>query len=274
MVQNPNETILFLNEIRNIARSRNVFVDLSGVKVVSPDAIAALLATIHHSRIRPAVVEGNVPNDGVAARMVNNSGFRDHVHTPGGVRYESPVGKVRKRYGAGDVFQTRFDQMVAKELVEFGTEKLHGTPRPNGPSFNILCEAMLNTLNHASRWPGTSGASIYYDDERRRACFTFIDHGVGIFRSYGLKRRLKIWVELNLLNDAQILRRLFEGTIRSSSGKPGRGNGIPRMYDHSKAQRVRNLTVVANKVKGEAEADRYDILNEPFPGTLLYWEIS
>lgn len=277
LVQNPSETILFLNEIRETARSRNVFVDLSGVKAITPDAVAALLATIHHSRIEPAIVAGNVPQDSGAAKMVNNSGFRDHVRTPGGMPYESPRGKVRKRYRAGDVYQIRFDRLVAKELVEFGTGKLYGTPRPNGPSFSILCEAMLNTLNHASRRPGTHEpwwASVYYDAERQRACFTFIDQGVGIFQSYGLRQRLKMWLELNVLNRAETLKRLFQGEIPSSSREPGRGNGIPRIYDHSKAQRIRSLTVVTNNVKGEAETDRYEILDKSYQGTLLYWEIS
>jgi hypothetical protein len=275
LIQNSNETIGFLDQIKKTAQSRNVFVDLSGVKTITPDAICGLLATIHQRRIEPAMVSGNVPRERGAAELVENSGFREHVHTPGGSRYEPRKGMVRKQQSV-EAFQTRFDRMLAKELVEFGTEKLFGVSRPNGPSFSVLTEGMLNTLNHASKIPGTKEpwwASVYYDVERQRACFTFIDRGVGIFESYSIIQAVKMRMELVTLSRAGILKSLFQGQVTSSSGEPGRGNGIPRMYDHAKALRIRNLTVVTNNVKGEAEHDRYEMLDASYQGTLLYWEM-
>jgi hypothetical protein len=167
--------------------------------------------------------------------------------------------------------------MLAKELVEFGAEKLFGVSRPNGASFSVLTEAMLNTLNHASKIPGTKEpwwASVYYDAERQRACFTFIDQGVGIFESYSIIQALRMRIDLRTTSRAGILKSLFQGQVASSSGEPGRGNGIPRIYDHVKAQRIRNLTVVTNNVKGEGETDRYEMLDASYQGTLLYWEMA
>jgi hypothetical protein len=46
------------------------------------------------------------------------------------------------------------------------------------------------------------------------------------------------------------------------------------MYEHCRAGRIRNLTVLTNNVIGEAETERYQVLTESFEGTLLYWEIA
>jgi len=277
LIQNTGETIRFFDEIKKTARSRNVYVDLSGVKAMTPDAITGLLATIHQRTIGSAVVSGNVPQVSAVAEMIENSGFREHVHTPGGTRYEPKAGKIRKRHESVEAFQRVFDRILAKELVEFGTGKLFGTPRPNGPSFSVLTEAMLNTFNHASRIPGTKEpwwASVYFDPDRQRACFTFIDQGVGIFESFSMMQRLKMRLDLLASSRADILKGLFQGQVASSSGEPGRGNGIPRIYDHVKAHRIHNLTVVTNNVKGEGETDRYGMLDASYQGTLLYWEMT
>jgi len=59
--------IRFLNEVRTLLESRNVFVDLANVTAMTPDAIAGLLAAIHHGgRVSPHV-SGNVPKDGRCA---------------------------------------------------------------------------------------------------------------------------------------------------------------------------------------------------------------
>ncbi|MHB8653870.1 MAG: hypothetical protein ACYDA9_08330 [Terriglobia bacterium] len=266
-----------MNKIKEVARERNVFVDLASIGIITPDAVAGLLATIHHSKISPAAVWGNVPNEPKAREIINDSGFRNHVGGSGGYSNLTPKGEIRKRKSSQEVFQVRFDQVAASELIDFGTRKLYGTARPNGPSYSVLCEAMLNTYNHASKRSESREpwwASVYYDAERQRACFTFIDQGVGIFKSYGYMLRLKVWAESTILSRAQALERLFQGKIPSSTVQPGRGRGIPEMYVHCKSQRIRNLTVLTNNVIGYAETDRYEVLGNTFAGTLLYWEIT
>jgi putative methionine-R-sulfoxide reductase with GAF domain len=83
---------------------------------------------------------------------------------------------------------------------------------------------------------------------------------VGIFESFKLKQKFKMWVGLRTMSRAELLKQLFQGQVASSTEAAGRGNGIPRIYEHCKSQRIRNLTVVTNNVKGEAESDRYDVL--------------
>jgi hypothetical protein len=274
LIHNPAETIEFFNQIRRLVAERNVFVDLSGVTRLTPDAIAGLLAAIHHGVRMNANIQGNVPGDPHLQDMLNHSGFREYVRSPAGVNYRTNLGRVRKH--SREAVNIKFNQTVANELIEFGMESLTGNPSPHRPSYSILGEAMLNTLNHASagNTPVPWWASVFVDMERHRACFTFIDQGVGIFCSGRLIRRLKLLSALKFYGRAQILQRLLQGKIPSTTRVPGRGNGLPGMYAHCKANRVKNFTVLANDVIGYAETESYRQLKTSFEGTILYWEVE
>jgi hypothetical protein len=275
LVQNPNESVRFLNQILALASGANVFVNLADVKRITPEAIAALLARIHLTHRTASRISGNLPTDPTAKDVLYRSGFRDYVRTNDQYQQYDLSGRVRKRSGSVETVQTKYDQLVALELIEFAMERLTGTPKSHGPSFAVYGELMLNTLNHASAQGGQEPwwASVYCDKTRRRACFTFIDQGVGIFGSHRLNLALKISSALRVKSRAEILSMLFKGEIPSSTRVPGRGNGIPGMYNHCKAKRISNLLVLSNNAAGNAESGRLETLRESFGGTIVYWEI-
>ena len=277
VIHNPDQMAEFFEEMHEIAKIRSILVDLSNVKTMTPDAIACLLATIRHCSLRGAAVGGNVPISLEPQKMLDESGFRKYVKNVIGPRHQQLMGEViRFSRSTGEAVQNKFDQKVARGLIEFAKKKLTGASQPHGPSYSVFCEAMLNTWNHAARngrdrepwW-----ASVYFDSSRNRACFTFLDVGLGIFRSHRLTARLKLFSGLGLLNTAELLQRLFRGEIPSSTREPGRGNGIPGMYSHCKEGRIQSLTVVSNSAYGNVQTDTYKVLSTSFGGTLLYWEI-
>jgi anti-anti-sigma regulatory factor len=277
LIENPDDTIAFFRELEDLASTRNVYVDLSSVKTITPDAIAVLVAIIRRSQHHGARIRGNVPEETVAQQMLNDSGFRAYVTNSPGYRPPPAMGKILKRTATGEVSQNRFDQHLARTVIEFATEKITGVAQPHRPSFSVFCEAMLNTWNHAagirvSHEPWW--ASVYCDGKRRRASFTFVDLGVGIFRSHRLTMALKLLNTMRLLDHGQLLGRIFQGQIPSTTRLPGRGNGIPGMYEHCKAGRIRRFTVLANDAIGDGESDNYRQLSATFPGTLIYWEIE
>jgi hypothetical protein len=277
LTQNADEVVGFFHQIRQLTKSRNVFVDLAEVTVMTPDAIAGLLATINHNDRGRGLISGNVPRNQAAHKMLNGSGFREYVRSNDPSLFRATLGKIQKRSKSRDTLQTRFHQSVAGELIEFATKMLTGAPKHHGPSYSIFCEAMLNTMNHAS--PNDSDdepwwASVYFDESRTRACFTFIDQGRGIFKSHRLTARLNVLKHLTILSHAEILQRLFQGSIPSTTGLPGRGNGIPGMYNHSKAGRISSFTLLTNDVVGEAETETYRMLKNSFRGTIIYWEVA
>lgn len=277
LIRNADSTVAFFNEMRAVGERRSVFVDLSGVRALTPDAIAALLATIHHCRMRGAQISGNVPADAEAEQILNDSGFRTYVRNSPSFQYRAPRGDIVRRAISGETFQDKFDQDLAKRLIEFATSKSTGTAQPHRPSFSVLCEAMLNTFNHAgksSRSHEPWWASVYFDSQRRRACFTFIDQGVGIFKSHRFTTRLKVLINLRMRDPGEILKLLFHGQIPSTTKLPGRGNGIPGMCDHCRAGRIKEFMLISNRAIGNAETETYGVLSENFAGTLLYWEIE
>jgi hypothetical protein len=243
---------------------------------MTPDAVAALLATIHLCRVKGARVSGNVPSDHVAQQVLNESGFRTYVRNSPSYQHLPQMGQIAKRSSSGEIYQNKFDEQLARGIIEFATSKLTGSVR-TGPSFSVFCEAMLNTLNHASavgRFHEPWWASVYFDSTRSRACFTFIDQGVGIFRSHRWTTAVNVLKYLRLLDPGQILERIFQGKIPSTTKVAGRGNGIPGMYEHCKSGRIKNLMVITNHAIGNAETETYGVLSNDFPGTLLYWEIE
>jgi hypothetical protein len=267
----------FMHQLRDLSRNENVFVDLSKVHEMTPDSVAVLLAMVQHCRIVGARISGNSPEVPKARELLNNSGFRSHVESAPGFRSPPSRGRIAKYAKGRETTANRYSQELAISLIRFATLQLNGIAQHHGPSYSVFGEAMLNTLNHAARkgepkepwW-----ASVYYDGERRRACFTFLDQGVGIFESHTLTTNLKFKSLVGLLNQAQLLEKIFNGEIPSSTRIDGRGNGIPEMYESCKAGRIRNLTIVANAACGAAETEAYTTIPEAFEGTLLYWEIE
>jgi hypothetical protein len=283
LIGNPDETIGFLNNIISTARHhKNVSVDLSAVETITPDAVAALLATIDWRNMGRAQVSGNVPRQEAAKEFLENSDFRRSVHSVGGYIRKRQMGKIIKSTSGRETINSRFHQEFAQQLIEFATSTLTANKRRfHPPSYSVLGEAMLNTFNHAagpneSRRPWY--ASVYLDLARRRACFTFIDQGVGIFKSHDFaarwRMRFKLGSLLSLPNNANLLQRLFHGEMPSRVKEPGRGNGIPGMYEHCVAKRIRNFSVIANDALGQAEIEQYRLLAKPFGGTILYWEVE
>jgi hypothetical protein len=261
-----------------LSKTRNVFVDLSGVTHLTPDAIAALLATIHDRKIGRGHISGNTPKDDKLRTVLDSSGFREYVRSNTDEAYRVPAGKVSKRSkDSRDILNEHFDQTVATQLISFAVSKLRGAPGLHRPSYRVFAEAMLNTLNHASANTETREfwwSSVFHDDARNRACFSFIDQGVGIFKSHRLGVLLRVFRSVGATTNAQVLERLLQGHVPSSTKVPGRGNGLPGMYSHCIARRIRRLVIISNDAYADVESGVYKPLKTPFAGTILYWEIE
>ncbi len=208
--------------------------------------------------------------------MIESSGFHQFVRTSRDT-FPKPVnGRVIKRANVSEAVEQKFNQQVSYELVKFAMEKLTGVAVTHRPSYAVLSEAMLNTVNHAAtegHSPEPWWASVYYDADRERACFTFLDQGVGIFESHTLTMRLRLMQTIRTLSSSDILKKILDGEVRSSTGTDGRGNGLPGICTHCRAGRIRNLTVIANDAYGNVETGDFHKLSLGFDGTLLYWEV-
>lgn len=271
LIQNPEDTIDFLNDIENVSQKKNISLDISGISVLTPDAIAALTATIGRPKFDGRNVRGNLPSTYSNQQMLVDSGFFEHVS------YRVRLPKVIDRGVITQRQSKKVESETAAELIHHGTRILFGQQQSSKASYRVLIEAMGNTHNHAAgsryarreTWWGT----VYVDRQRNRICFSFVDTGVGIFRSLKVRSLKRVYNLLMGRTDADILRDMLEGRVESSTGLSYRGRGLPSINTLWKRGDLKKLVIVSNDVYADVGEDRFFVLRRPFHGTLLYWEV-
>jgi hypothetical protein len=209
-----------------------------------------------------------VPKNPAAAEMLMQSGFFDHA------RSSIPLPACTR----GKIVQEqskRVEPTVARELIHIGTEAIHGAPRSDFSTYRVLIEAMSNTHNHGGKqYEGSQNwwASVYADKVAGRVCYTFVDLGVGIFRSIQIGPMRRLYRFAGVTSNATILQDIFEGKVHSRTGVAYRGKGIPAIYRRFQEGKIRSLILITNDVYANLETKDFRILPIEFAGTLLYWE--
>jgi hypothetical protein len=268
-LDNPDGTIEFLNKVKRTLRDHHLRVGFSGIRELGPEAIAAFLATLRHPTIENRDTVGDYPADSKLREVLEGSGFFDHVQraSAGG-----------PSLGAGKMYRIEQSKMViarvAMELSSFAMSQMSNGSNKHGPSYSLLMETMANTFDHAS--PNSLGrqewwTSVYYDHALSKACFTFVDHGVGILRSRTFLQRVKHFPMFK--HDGEKLQRLLLGEIPSRTKEKHRGRGLPSAYEAWKNGRVKNLVIIANNGYANAKKQEFRELSVAFDGTIVYWEI-
>jgi hypothetical protein len=269
IVQNAEETIQFLHEIEIISRTHHIALDLANVESLTTDGVAALIATLRKAPIRSTTsVRGNHPNTPRAREMLMESGFFSHVVS------EQPIKIVKGKISEKQ--SKKVEPETARDLIHVATEALSGVATKSRPAYRALIECMNNTRNHASGrhdYQETWWATAYADVARNRACYTFLDTGVGIFRSVRIGKLRKLFKFAGIKTDADILSDILLGRVESSTGQPFRGKGLPAIYRLCQIGSIKSLVLVANDVYARVEAGEYRQMRTSFSGTLLYWEV-
>ena len=269
MVENPEEMSRFLKRLsRENDRRHHVFVDLSGISTLTSDGIAVLLARVKRGR-SGVTTGGNWPNDPKLKSMLTQSGFAQHVVAPG-VDTSGDHGEIVKRSS----YKVMPD--MAQSLIACVTRGLTGRKQRRQPVQSALLECMSNTHDHAAPASEREGwwATAYYDENERKAFFTFVDLGVGIFRSRRVTLLQTVLKHLGAMRNVVLMEDILKGNVPSRTGFPFRGKGLPWIYKLSQMGHLRNLIVVSNDVFADVARDKYRSLDPPFGGTLLYWEIG
>jgi hypothetical protein len=270
-IHNAEAMNRLLQTMKSCSKAFHISLDLEGVTLITPEAIAALTATISPSSMPNTTVRGNLPSDPEAKQVLLESGFFDHVKSMTELP-KGQFGKITKRKSK------RVEPTTARELIECGTLQAFGVKRSSQSTraaYTTLIESMGNTHNHAAKEgeeTRTWWATAYGDSARRRVCYSFLDTGVGIFKSVNLHWIQKTFRKLGLGDNAKLMLRILEGRVESSTGLPYRGKGLPTIYRKSQNGNIKALFIIANDVYADVSNEDYRTLDVPFPGTLLYWE--
>ena len=273
LLDNPEGFCKFIAEVRNeLQEYGKIEVNHEGVVAQTPEALTLFISVLADPRYRKAASSGLLPKDPKQRQMFLDSGICEHL------RLNVPI---YQSNNAGNIFRKRnyrVEPNIAASLKRFAMEKLYGQDQQHQALYRMLIELMANTHNHAKgqRDEAEQWWTSVYCQDQNRICFTFVDNGVGIFRSVGetMTGLKKLAQRLGIKNNLDFLRNLLKGELKSSTGLENRGKGIPMIYDLATKEKVENLTVITNDVFARVSANDLRPLKTEFVGTLWYWEIA
>jgi len=269
IILNPDEMNTFFAKLRVYAKKSHVALDLTDVEQITNEAIATLAATM--SELEDTTVKGNFPADQTVKQALVDSGFFEHVRGPSSLQ-KGKVGKMKKHQSE------LVEATTARELIEVGTEQAFGKKGESTATraaYTALIELMSNTHNHAKGKRANLEmwwAAVYGDANRKRVCYSFLDTGVGIFRSVRMTLVRRLLLPLGIRTDPELLCEILQGNVASSTALPYRGKGLPTIYKKSESGDLKSLFIIANDVFADVTKGVYRSLEVPFKGTLLYWE--
>jgi hypothetical protein len=280
LIDNPEESIEFLESVRATLRMDNVQARLDDVEHVTPDALLALVTygdMLVNGRGR---LYGNLPTSAVPRAVVDNCGFE---HLVRGLR----TGK------NGFVRTERAQATQGYKVDEPGTEKLvrQACEQARVPyhriSYATLVECMTNTNNHAGKEEGAICWRLMAacDEVKGRVQFVFLDPGYGICRT--IKFILKTISNLPFASDADVLKVLLDPGVgwlaqilagrpaKTRTDLPGRGRGLRRIAQGVTRGKLARLVIIANGGYIDVTSGNTKSLpGEGFRGTLVYWEFG
>lgn len=273
-IENPDQFSDFLMKVHEALRERkSIEVDHEKVVLQTPEAITAFLSVLADPRYKDTRHQGFIPKDPLQRKMFLDSGLCEYLRIPDKMRPISPSGNIQKRKNY------KVSPKTAYELKQFAMMRLYGIDRTYPPLYRTFIELMANTHNHAGgksenkeRW----FASAYCQADQGKTCFTFVDNGVGIFKSVGETMGVlrKMALKIGIKDNVDFLRNLLNGRLKSSTGMEHRGKGIPMINQLAIDGKIENLTVITNDVWANVSNGEFRRLEKEFSGTLWYWEVK
>ena len=282
-VRDPEGVSAFINRLKQcLDRNIPVWVGMRRVKEIGYDGITVLLSVMCRFRARGLDFNGDHPDNRAAKRVLEQSGFFDHLKDPSLSSTEN-----FEIAGQGSIMSSRstVDPPMGERTVQAASKTVWGQVRRAQGCYRVLIELMHNTHNHAYR----AGAedkhwwvSVQNIEGGNRACFSFVDYGVGVFYSLQHKEKahplynvvMQLFEELMHGTNAEILRAIFAGQLhRTSTGQSHRGKGLASIHRELERNGISNLVMISNDVYYNSDGEEYRILENPFDGTFVYWEL-
>jgi hypothetical protein len=285
VVRNPEQVASFIEQLRSaFDKRRPVFVVLLHVRELDYDGLVVLLSILVRFKAKKIPFNGNSPSNKKARRLLDESRFFDHL-LPRKFKDKDTY----TLQSASSIFthaSTCVDSTLGERLIADAAVTVWGERRRCSGVQRTLIELMQNTNNHAA----SSGEedkhwwlSVYHNQEKKLVTFSFVDYGVGVFRSLRSKQpNQSFYGALEHLLDkfrfggeAEVLRQILEGELhRTASGKYYRGKGLPGIYEKYSEGKIANLAMVTNNVYYNSRTNEFRKLEHEFQGTFVSWELN
>jgi len=275
LIENTNEVLDYLkvgNE--NLKNHNSICFDISKIESFTPDVIPLLISHIREVGLKTKVpIHGNAPENVRLRQIFTESGFYDHVRckqkfkvSDNNIMHKEANFKVKPEIAARSV------ELIVKNC-NCGDEYVE-------PIYNIFIELMSNTHHHAnlsqygsSRW----WLYVFADENTKKVSLSFLDLGVGIFKSMVVRTYLKrIGRSIKLLNNTSLVSDLLSGKVQSriDIDNEMRGKGIPQIVEYSKLDCFDKFFLITNDVKIDLKTNHAEKLSSNLMGTFYYIEFK
>lgn len=286
LVENRDEVLVFLDKLRNcLDRKKKTLVRLDDVQQMPTDAILVLLSIMVQFKTARVLFNGTKPRDVDCSNKLAASGFFEHLYRNTSALKDRYVFRKMKNslYTHG---QKTVASELADQLVKFGSETVWNEPRRCQGIQKTLLELMHNTYDHAGQAKGDKHwwLSVEHNEMEHEVTFSFIDFGVGIFRSlenkgpheplYGAWQRI---IKNFPFATSQIdkLKLILEGKVQLTQyNEYYRGKGLAKIYNHYSSNRIASLCIISNYAYFNADNQMYATLNKEFLGTFISFKIK
>jgi hypothetical protein len=284
LIDKPELCIQFFNQARNIYASGNdVTYNLSQVSTITETFAAVLISFIKDRNINKGKASKITPpiDDECNKKLKRLGIFKKIDSNEKEIDFDTlPTTKLT---------DLKVANTTARELVNASSAFLYGKEVRIKELYALLIEIMANTNNHAA----SDASSIYpwwlyvfSDPDRNVVKYVFLDLGIGIFNSIPVKQfmiknpySLVSSQERNVLAQrgmqlSSVFSELVAGNIRSSTGLPSRGRGIPLVSDCAQSGHFSTFIIISNDAYIDVISHNTSAMNEHFSGSLFYFELQ
>jgi hypothetical protein len=272
LINNTDNVLAYFKEAREfLSEGYPINFDISNINSLTTDAIILQIARIKDERFHAkTTIHGNAPLNPDLKELFLQSGFYEYVKTNGQKppKTDTLIHKITNN---------KVEPIIAKQACLVGLKHVFGNEEIFDPLYDILIEVMQNTNNHAGATRGMYDwwIHIYNDPISKTSKYTFLDLGVGIFDSIPAQNfKRTVGQALGLINNTNLVKPLFNGEIKSRTGRPERGKGIPQVYESSQHKSFSKFIMITNDVYVNMKNLDTKKLNNNFSGTLFYWELK
>lgn len=281
MVENTEGTLAFIGRLESALRKREkVFVVLKRVDKIASGAIVVLLSIMMKFRANRIGFNGDYPRNKDARQYLVYSGFFDQLY-----QQDGDALSLKGQHGIFTHANKVVDSRLSDQLITNVSRFIWGEPFRCPGVQKVYIELMQNTNNHASlRGPNEHHwyTTVTFNREKKKACFSFIDYGVGIIESINRNEKGKFWNKLSKImsvlhpqDNGDFLRLLLDGSIhKTATGEYYRGKGLPGIYKAFVDNKISNLVVITNDALADCKHETYRTLTNKFVGTYVSWELD
>lgn len=286
LLNNEYKTLDFLRKLQEcFDQKKKVAVLLDNVTDITTDAILVLLSNMVHFKVAKIGFNGTRPRNVLSASKLESSGFFHYLYGPAmPIQDKYSFKKMNSFiYTHG---QKTVESSLADDLVKFASSVVWGEPRRCPGIQTTLVELMHNTFDHAGEYKGEKHwwISVEHNEQLHEATFSFIDFGVGIFRSLANKKQGEpLYGALDYIiqhfpmvtTEADRLRLILEGKVKLTQfNEYYRGKGLRNIYLKHHRSQIADLSIISNYASFKAVDDDYHSIKNEFSGTFISFKMN